>query len=328
MKRTIKELIQLVRIILKQRNGINKEILYINWWTGEKRHWFNDFLISNKILKPGKRFQLVIVSVMGRRWIAELPLGRVKLFFTAEDTTDRYIDYDDYMEHSTELSLGFKSQDLTKNRLNLPLWMLYNLSPTNETKKQDKGWLYSVDDFIDAIEKKHDFESRPYDMALICRHDNRGNGKGNRGLALDTFEKAGFKVLSAGGFRKNTTILEDEFNDDHLRLLQKCKFYICFENTDAPGYTTEKLFDALLCGSIPIYWGAQNKPEKDVLTGNGILVFDPTNPTRCLSIIHQICNSVTFREEFLGKRKTQPKAAIAISNRLNLFQREVERVLH
>jgi len=33
------------------------------------------------------------------------------------------------------------------------------------------------------------------------------------------------------------------------------KFVISFENSEYPGYTTEKIVEPLLCGSIPIYWG-------------------------------------------------------------------------
>lgn len=33
------------------------------------------------------------------------------------------------------------------------------------------------------------------------------------------------------------------------------KFMVCFENSIFPGYVTEKLLDAYLCGTIPIYWG-------------------------------------------------------------------------
>jgi len=33
------------------------------------------------------------------------------------------------------------------------------------------------------------------------------------------------------------------------------KFTISFENDSYPGYVTEKLLEAYLCGSIPIYWG-------------------------------------------------------------------------
>ena len=129
-----------------QRNGVNKEILYINWWPTEKRDWFNDFLDRHNLLVPGKRFQLVFMSVMGRRWITTLPFWRPKVFFTAEDTTDRYIDYDDYLVDTVDLSLGFKQENLTKNRLNLPLWFLYNIAPSNVTSRQTGDQKIPIED--------------------------------------------------------------------------------------------------------------------------------------------------------------------------------------
>lgn len=39
---------------------------------------------------------------------------------------------------------------------------------------------------------------------------------------------------------------------------QKYKFSICYENTQSPGYITEKIFDCFFAGCVPIYWGAQN----------------------------------------------------------------------
>ncbi|WP_019556951.1 glycosyltransferase family 10 domain-containing protein [Thiomicrorhabdus arctica] len=41
--------------------------------------------------------------------------------------------------------------------------------------------------------------------------------------------------------------------------LEKYKFAICYENArDIPGYITEKIFDCLFAGCIPVYWGASN----------------------------------------------------------------------
>jgi tetratricopeptide (TPR) repeat protein len=41
--------------------------------------------------------------------------------------------------------------------------------------------------------------------------------------------------------------------------LARYRFAICYENTFAyPGYITEKLFDCLKAGCVPIYWGAPN----------------------------------------------------------------------
>ena len=37
------------------------------------------------------------------------------------------------------------------------------------------------------------------------------------------------------------------------------RFSICYENVcDVPGYVTEKIFDSMRCGCVPIYWGANN----------------------------------------------------------------------
>lgn len=41
--------------------------------------------------------------------------------------------------------------------------------------------------------------------------------------------------------------------------MQDYKFAICYENIkDIPGYITEKIFDAMFAGCVPIYWGANN----------------------------------------------------------------------
>jgi len=37
--------------------------------------------------------------------------------------------------------------------------------------------------------------------------------------------------------------------------LNQYKFNICFENSSKPGYTTEKIYDAMVSRCLPIYWG-------------------------------------------------------------------------
>lgn len=47
--------------------------------------------------------------------------------------------------------------------------------------------------------------------------------------------------------------------DTKTRVLPYYRFTLCYENTcGAAGYITEKIFDALRCGSVPVYWGASN----------------------------------------------------------------------
>jgi hypothetical protein len=46
---------------------------------------------------------------------------------------------------------------------------------------------------------------------------------------------------------------------DKDALLRSAKFAVCYENAaDIPGYITEKIFDCLRTGCVPIYWGPQD----------------------------------------------------------------------
>lgn len=64
---------------------------------------------------------------------------------------------------------------------------------------------------------------------------------------LSTYKKvdSGGKVLNNIGGRV----------EDKLAMVAESKFTIAFENESHPGYSTEKIIQPLLLGSIPIYWG-------------------------------------------------------------------------
>lgn len=46
--------------------------------------------------------------------------------------------------------------------------------------------------------------------------------------------------------------------ESKLTTLKKYKYVVCYENAVLNGYVTEKIFDSMFAGSIPIYWGAPN----------------------------------------------------------------------
>lgn len=48
---------------------------------------------------------------------------------------------------------------------------------------------------------------------------------------------------------------EGGFYKSKIEWMKQYKFNLCFENASYPGYCTEKLFNALEAGCIPIYWG-------------------------------------------------------------------------
>jgi len=65
-----------------------------------------------------------------------------------------------------------------------------------------------------------------------------------------------YKKVDSGGaaFNNIGRVLPRGLNHK-LEFLRPCKFNIAFENGSTPGYTTEKITDAMRAGCVPIYWG-------------------------------------------------------------------------
>lgn len=87
---------------------------------------------------------------------------------------------------------------------------------------------------------------------------------------------------------------------DKIAFARRFRFSLCFENSSAPGYTTEKLTDAFLACTVPIYWGnpevardfnpramilAHDFPSLDALAEHVLAVED--DPHRFLGILRE-----------------------------------------
>lgn len=89
------------------------------------------------------------------------------------------------------------------------------------------------------------------------------------GIGWDTYRFNGPKIIRAlNRIKPLTKLLAPSFPsykgkvERKKEVLEKYKFAICYENAcDIPGYITEKIFDCLFAGCIPIYWGANNIAE-------------------------------------------------------------------
>lgn len=88
-------------------------------------------------------------------------------------------------------------------------------------------------------------------------------------MRRELFERLGAyrRVTSAGHYLRNAAepALSPRFGDDWRRskiaYQRRFRFTIACENSSFPGYVTEKLYDALLAGTIPIYWGSPRVAE-------------------------------------------------------------------
>lgn len=78
-------------------------------------------------------------------------------------------------------------------------------------------------------------------------------------------------ITYAGKWKNTTNELWEKYKNDKELYLKNFKFNICAENMNAPYYVTEKLFDAFKSGIIPIYHGANNNPEPNIINKNRII---------------------------------------------------------
>jgi hypothetical protein len=83
-----------------------------------------------------------------------------------------------------------------------------------------------------------------------CVISNVSNRQGPLAEICDALEL--YQGMTYGGRWRNNI---GRRVSDKVKLLQEHKFSIAFENTSYPGYTTEKIVDAFLAGTIPVYWG-------------------------------------------------------------------------
>jgi len=66
------------------------------------------------------------------------------------------------------------------------------------------------------------------------------------------------RVDSYGRCLTNRTLEKDEGRQTKLDVIASYRFTLAFENSVAPDYVTEKFFDPLIAGSVPVYLGAPN----------------------------------------------------------------------
>lgn len=60
-------------------------------------------------------------------------------------------------------------------------------------------------------------------------------------------------------------------------------FYFAFENTREPGYVTEKVFDALIAGTVPVYLGSSEDCKKIVPFKHAVIYVDDFDSISSLS---------------------------------------------
>jgi hypothetical protein len=170
--------------------------------------------------------------------------AKYKIFFTGENVNKNSIGdepklYEGNCVDYVHLSMGYDYMD-NDNYIRLPVWLLYFFTPLDTKDRiQKKLTEFSI------VYKKAKF------CALLARHDYLYN------IRTDVFNLMSkvAHVDCPGKLLHNDDSLHNQFDNNKLLYLRQYYFNICPENSNSPGYVTEKLFEALYSGCIPIYTG-------------------------------------------------------------------------
>ncbi len=117
---------------------------------------------------------------------------------------------------------------------------------------------------FDRLNEEH-FNNSPRKFLLMM--NSKGKVKGfwknelynERIKALEFFSKYNEVDLYGDRWENSALFIKKiwrGFVDDKPKTMSDYKFALCFENAVWSGYVTEKIFDCMQVGTIPIYWGA------------------------------------------------------------------------
>lgn len=133
-------------------------------------------------------------------------------------------------------------------------------------------------------------------------------------------ELSKYKQVDSGGRAYNNL---GYLVDDKLKFLNQYKFTIAFENSEFPGYTTEKLVHPKLVNSIPIYWG-NPYVDRDWNTKSFINAYEFNNMFELIEFIKEVDNDDDLYYKILSEshfNNSQKSKDLDYFSLLNFFDK-------
>jgi GR25 family glycosyltransferase involved in LPS biosynthesis/glycosyltransferase involved in cell wall biosynthesis len=206
------------------------KIAFSDWWNEEycggtfnkSNNFFTKLLSNTKTVLPEDNPDILFYSVFGNKY--KNYTAKRKIFFSGEPYPAR--DDADY-------NLTF---DITSNNnVRIPLWIFY--LNKNDIRFAQRGLKNKFCSFIAST------------------------GTNTRKIFVEKLSE--YKMVDCGGkFLNNVELVERGTNcNGKINFNNSYRFSIAFENTDYPGYVSEKILDVYKSGCIPIYWGTSKVVE-------------------------------------------------------------------
>lgn len=291
------------------RLNAGRRVQFYNFWEEDldSMYWSRWFEARPGLLARHPSWKVGMFSVFGERDMIRHTDCDINIFYSAENlklkSFWRYADAF-LSEPKIDLSIGFEYFD-NERYCRFPNWMDVFFVTRQDIPRVCQRLRYP------DVSEKRTFAS------LISSHDRGGLRAG----IMDALEQVG-KVSCPGKFRHNDDSLQAEYGDDKVKYLRQCHFNICPENSNAYGYVTEKLFQAIYSGCIPIYWGSYNRPEPDVLNPDAIIFWNQ-DPAGAVKQIDDLMSHPGLMKEFIAQPRLLPTAEEYISDCMGRIEKKL-----
>lgn len=221
-----------------QEEGQTLKIAFVDFWEGANINEVINFLHLNKytLIEDYINPDLVVYSCFGEK---HLDYTHCTLLFYCGENVIPDFNMCDFAISSVKIQ--FENRNLW-----IPCSHISTVEHAHDTIK---------DITPDSLNRKF--------CSFIYSQDNVGSGAAFRRVFCEQLMQKYKHVDCPGRILHNmeSELLSrrDDLQNWHaskLSFLNDYKFNIAFENSDVPGYITEKLSDCYLAGTVPIYWGS------------------------------------------------------------------------
>lgn len=264
---------------------------YYNFWFNTedkaKKSEYNKVFqkLFSHIAKP-----INLVSVFGVPERLKRKMAGIKIFFSGENMKHpchhAWYSYLRVPKNRQKFDLILSFEYLPwENYLRTPLWFYNYILPFLQVgvdKVERDKIIY--DRIVNWVNFCNDPNlrlnpARTRSFAMIASHDALGSQTmkqefcGLRG-EITQFCASLAPVDCAGKLFNNTMELLLVYKNNKNAYLQNYKFNICPENSNSLGYVTEKIFDSINAGCIPIYAGSHAQVEPGILNPEAFIYYN------------------------------------------------------
>ncbi len=293
----------------------DRNIRFYNWWDEPyEQLWLYRFVKHRNIVPADK--VLNFVSVFGKKGVAKLITDGPIVFFSGENL--RSIDsceYTDYLlSHNTaKLALGFDMFEDARY-LRFPLWIPFLFFPEADEKAIRTR---CAEMRYPMIGERNKF------AALVARFD----WNGTRSQMYDAIKHIA-PIGCPSLVHHNDDELKTKYNDNKIEYLRQFAFNICPENSNSFGYVTEKVFEAIAAGCIPIYWGSYNMPEPDILNQDAIIKWNMNGDNSAnIALIEDLYAHPDRLHEFMAQPRLKPEAEEKIIHTIQQLEQGLRNIV-